>query len=452
MANAEQLQYVLIDEWHDCYINEYKQRGYVATLDLSKIKYDYAYTRYWGLNDKPQLIALTDGSTKPLTNVFLSLNAFNGKHRRANTITQLRNVGIDLDCYKLGLTAEEAAKKLQALVYVGRVPNPNLLIRSGNGLQLVYGIAGGLPPTNEMKWIVSYITNELATLLQPLGADFAANTLERVFRLPGTYNAKPGKEKKLVTAEVWNREEHTINSLMEYCTPYLPSNKPVQPRKPKGELKYLDFTKTQGMTTRTLNTARMNDMLRLVRLRNGAIEARNVFTYDYAFMMALMTKDEGAVLTAAFQINDLFDDPQTSKIVERTARNAYKDGRAFWDAFVKNEYSVKGLPRDLVKPKQTRTLIKQHSITLDEQQELSTLISKEVRDERQREAITDKRRAQGVRPMSEYNENRSLLVSSLEAKVANLLTAGLKQKQIAAELNLTAARVSQIVKGIREKS
>lgn len=402
MANAEQLQYILIDEWHDCYINEYKQRGYVATLDLSKIKYNFPFTRYWGLNDKPQLIALTDGTSKPLTNVFLSLNAFNGKHRRANTITQLRNVGIDLDCYKLGLTADEAAKKLQTLVYVGRVPNPNLLIRSGNGLQLVYGIAGGLPPTNEMKWIVSYITNELATLLQPLGADFAANTLERVFRLPGTYNAKPGKAKKLVTAEIWNREEHTLNSLMEYCTPYVPSNKPVAARKPKGELKYLDLTKAQGMTTRTLNTARMNDMLRLVRLRNGAIEARNVFTYDYAFMMALMTKDENAVLTAAFQINDLFDDPQPTKEVNRTALNAFKDGRAFWDAFAKNDYSVKGLPRDLVKPKQTRTLIKQHSITLDEQAELSTLISKELKQARQNEARADKRREAEKATRAEY--------------------------------------------------
>lgn len=444
MANAEQLQYILIDEWHDCYINEYKQRGYVATLDLSKIKYDYPLTCFWGLNDKPQLIAYTDGSTKPLTNVFLSLNAFNGKGKKARDITQIRNIGIDVDCYKLGITADEAARKLQALVHVGRVPNPNLLIRSGNGLQLVYGIAGGLPPTNEMKWIAMYITNEFTTLLQPLGADFASNTIERVFRLPGTYNVKPGKPKKLVTAEVWNREEHTLNSLMEYCTPYVPSSKPVQPRKPKGELKYLDLTEAQGMTLRTLNTARMNDLLRLVRLRNGAIEARNVFTYDYAFMMALMTKDQDAVLTAAFQINDLFDDPQPTKEVNRTALNAFKDGRAFWDAFVKNEYSVKGLPRDLVKPKQTRTLIKQHEVTLEEQYELSTLISKEVREERR----TEQRREKGEVTRAEYLAQQKAHTDSRVDQLREILinNPSITHVEVAEMLGVSTKTIQRLIK------
>jgi len=448
MANAEQLQYILIDEWHDCYISEYKQRGYVATLDLSKIKYDYPFTRYWGLNDKPQLIAYTDGSSKPLTNVFLSLNAFNGKHRRANTITQLRNIGIDLDCYKLGLTADEAAKKVAALVHVGRIPNPNLLIRSGNGLQLVYGLAGGLPPTKEMKWLVTYVTNELTTLLQPLGADFAANTLERVFRLPGTYNAKPGKPKKLVTVEKWNIREYTITELMEYCTPYEPASKPVAARKPKGEVLTLDLTKTQGMTVRTLNAGRLNDFLKLIQLRAGNIEMRNLLTYDYAFTMALMTANESAVLYATQQINDLFDDPQPAKVVERTALNGFKDARKFWKEYANNGYKLQGLPRDLVKPKQTRTLIKQHTITLDEQRELYVTISKEVYDERQREAITDKRRAQGMKPRNEYQASRKAASNDKLEQLRALLAEqpNLSQRKAASLLGCSAATVNALRK------
>ena len=444
MATAEQLQHILLTEWHDCYINDHKQRGYVATLDLSFLKYDYPFTSYWGANDKPQLIALTDGSRKPLTNVFLSLNAFDGKHRRASNLAQIRNIGIDIDCYKLGMTPEAAAKKLEALVFVGRVPNPNLLIRSGNGLQIVYGLAGGLPPTNEMKYLAMYITNELSTILQPLGADFAANTLERVFRLPNTYNEKPGKPKKLVTAEIWNRQECTLTELMEYCTPLEPKKHAHKPRKPKGELKYFDLTKTQGMTVRTLNAGRLNDFLRLVQLRNGAIEMRNLLTYDYAFTMALMTSSEAAVLTAAEQINDKFDDPQPPKTVRRTALNGFKDGRKFWAEYVKNGYKLVGLPKNLIKPKQTRTLIKQHAITLDEQRELGVTISKEIREDRR----TEQRRAQGEVTRAEYLAQQKAHTDSRVEQLRELLKEqpGLSQRKAAEILGVSTKTIQRLSK------
>lgn len=445
MANAKQLQYILIDEWHDCYINENKQRGYVATIDLSKIKYPYAYIRFWGLNDKEKLVAYTDGSLPTLTNVFLSLNAFNGESKKAKDITQIRNIGIDLDCYKLGIDANEAAEQLQQLIFAGSVPNPNLLIRSGNGLQLIYSIAGGLPPTKEIKWLVMYVTNELSALLEPLGADYASNTLERVFRLPGTFNAKPGKPKRLVTVEIWNHEECTLDSLLAYCKPIERSKKTVQARKSNGELKYFDLTQVQGMTTRTLNAGRMNDMLRLVQIRNGAIEARNIFTYDYAFLMSLLTDNESSVLGAAYQINDKFDDPQKSKVVERTARNAFKDGRTFWKAFEENEYKTRGLPKELIKPKQTRTLIKQHSITLDEQRELSTLISKEVREERR----TETRRKNGVKSRKEYEENRKAASDEKLEKLRELLNENPKLSQRKAALILGCS--TKTIQRLRQK-
>jgi len=444
MAAAEQLQHILLTDWHDCYINDHKQRGYVATLDLSFLKYDYAYTRFWGANDKPQLITLTDGSRKPLTNVFLSLNAFNNKQRRASNLSQIRNIGIDLDCYKLGITPDAAVKKLQALVFVGRIPNPNLLIRSGNGLQLVYGLAGGLPPTNEMKFVATYITNELSTILQPLGADFAANTLERVFRLPNTYNVKPDKPKKLVTAEIWNQQEYTLTQLMEYCTPLEPRRSPVEPRKQKGELRYFDLTKTQGMTLRTLNAARLNDMLRLVQLRDGAIEMRNLLTYDYAFTMALMTNDETAVLSAAEQINDKLDDPQPVKTVRRTAANGFKDGRKFWTEYVKNEYKLTGLPKNLVKPKQTHTLIKQHSITLDEQRELDVTISPAIKLERK----TNKRREAGVKPRDEYLAEQKAQTDDKLEQLRQLIAEqpNLSQRKLAALMGCSVGTINNLRK------
>lgn len=451
MAIAEQLQHILLNDWHDCYINEHKQRGFVATIDLSKIKYDYAFTRFWGANDKAKLVALTDGSSKPLTNIFLSLNAFQGGKRRASNLAQIRNIGIDLDCYKLGITPEQAVESLKGFIFEGRIPNPNLLIRSGNGLQLILSLAGGLPPTNEMKYMATYITNELSAILEPLGADYAANTLERVFRLPGTFNVKPNKPKKLVTAEIWNREEYTLTQLMDYCKPLEPKKRPSQPCKVKGEIKYIDFTKTSGMTLRTLNSARMSDFLRLIQLRGGNIEMRNLMTYDYAFTMALISDNEQAVLTAAQQINDQFDDPQSVKTVTRTARNGFKDARKFWDEYVKNEYKLTGLPRELVKPKQTRTLIKQHSITLEEQRELDVTISHDVKLERKNEQTQAKRRAEGIRSMDIYNAERKEQTNNKIDKLRSLLAdqPDLSQRKLANILDCSVGYINKLIKQLK---
>lgn len=448
MTAIGKIQTIYLDEWIDCYINDGKQRGYVATLDLSKIKYDYAYTKFWGGNDKQQLYALTDGSRAPMTNVFLSLNAFDGKQRRVSSLQQIRNIGIDLDCYKLGIEPAAAIECVKELIYVGKLPNPNVIIRSGNGVQLAYSIAGGLPPTVQMKWLALYITNQLSERLVDLGADFAANTLERVFRLPGTYNVKPGKPKRLVTAEVWRKLEYNLDELLEYCKPLDASKRRVPRSKPKGERIALPLLKTQGNTLRSLNTGRLNDFLKLIELRAGNIELRNVLTYDYAFTLALTNSSEAAVIYATQQINDLLDDPQPIKEVMRTAKNAYKDARKFWTEFAKNDFKQIGLPRDLIKPKKTATLIKQYQITEAEQAEMHVTIAAAVKYDRK----IAKRRDNGMSSREQYLAEQQARTSEVEKNVQKLLAEGLKQKQIAIELNLTAARVSQIVKRLKQKS
>ncbi|HEY4622646.1 MAG TPA: AsnC family protein, partial [Solibacillus sp.] len=263
----------LIDEWHGFYMNPTKNHGMVATLDLSKIIYNEPKTFWWTYESLGKLLSIAERD-KPYSNVYLSLNAFrevNGAmKRKASHLAQIRNIGIDLDCYKLGISPAECKEQLIALIAHAKLPNPNLLINSGNGVQLIYGIEGGAAPTNEIKWLVMYITRELNGQLIHLGADFQCCTLERVFRLPGTFNKKPNMPKKLVTAEVWNQKEWTLNELMEYVKPY----KPVQKRSKLRTVTPLRGFKKGMRTLPQMNMARANDLLNLVRLRNGEIENR----------------------------------------------------------------------------------------------------------------------------------------------------------------------------------
>lgn len=389
----------LLEEWHESYISDSKQRGFVATLDLSFKKYNYPYQSYWGLNDKGKLVAIANRNEKRLTNVFLSLNAFEPKNgqlkRRVDHLAQIRNIGVDIDCYKVGLSVDEAIEKLKTLIYQSKMPNPNLLIRSGNGIQLIYSIENGAAPTDQIKWLTSYITTQLTANVMILGADFSTNTLERVFRLPGTYNEKPNKPKKIVEVEIWRQLEYSLQELYEYCTPYERS-------KVKTKVIPLPGYKTHGNHVKALNLARCSDFIKIVEIRNGDIDKRNVLTYDYCFALTLNDLSQLEVVEAAKQFDGSFNTPQKINTVKRTAKSAYKDATTFWKAFSDNGYSMRGLDKNLIKPKKNSTLIDHHDITDHEQAFLNVIIDASEKYNRK----VSKRRAAGVKERSEYEKDR----------------------------------------------
>lgn len=393
----------LIDEWHGFYMNPTKNHGMVATLDLSKITHSEPKQFFFSYDSLGKLLSITERD-KPYSNVYLSLNAFrevNGAiKRKASHLAQIRNIGIDLDCYKLGITPADCKDELFKLIAHSKIPNPNLLINSGNGVQLIYSIQGGAAPTEEIKWLVMYITRELNGQLIHLGADFQCCTLERVFRLPGTLNKKPNMPTKLVTADIWNQKEWTLNELMDYVKPY----KPVKKRSKLRTVTPLRGFKKGMRTLPQMNMARANDLLNLVHLRNGEIENRNILCYDYAFALALgsdMSRLE--IHTAVLQMDSSFSHQQKRNVLKSTVKSALDDAETFWRAFEENNYRVEGLDNKLVKPKRTSTIIQQQSITDGEMEMMDVLIGK-AEIERRR---TEKRRSNGEKTMEQYNAERA---------------------------------------------
>lgn len=434
----------LIDEWHGFYMNPTKNHGMVATLDLSKIIYNEPKTFWWTYESLGKLLSIAERD-KPYSNVYLSLNAFrevNGAmKRKASHLAQIRNIGIDLDCYKLGISPAECKEQLIALIAHAKLPNPNLLINSGNGVQLIYSIEGGAAPTNEIKWLVMYITRELNGQLIHLGADFQCCTLERVFRLPGTFNKKPNMPKKLVTAEVWNQKEWTLNELMEYVKPY----KPVQKRSKLRTVTPLRGFKKGMRTLPQMNMARANDLLNLVRLRNGEIENRNILCYDYAFALALgsdMSRSE--IHTAVLQMDSSFTSQQKRNVLRTTVKSACDGAEKFWRAYEKNNYSMAGLDKGLVKPKQTRTIINQQSITDAEQDMLEVLIGKDEKLRRKYEKRYDK----GMQTMEQYNVKRAEKVSDNLEKLRKLRENNPKasQRKLAEMMGVSQSTIRNLVK------
>lgn len=435
-----------IKDWHNAYLSPTKRRGAVAVVQWNETKDGRTVeNRQWITpTNTTDLIKKTDGTYKRLTNAFLTLNAFqkvNGQtERRTANLAQIRNIGVDIDCYNVGMTPQQAENIIQDMIIQHEIPNPNLVIWSGNGLQLVYSIEGGAAPS--LAWLTKHITAQLVVKTAQIGADAACTDLTRVFRLPGSYNAKPGKETKLVRVELWRTLEYDLSELYAYCEPLEHRKKRIS----RPNLYPLPKQSDMGHKLRSLNLTRINDFYKLINLREGNIENRNVMLYDFAYCFGLQTDQEDAVIQQASRMNDALDDPLNLMEVERVAKNAFKDARTFWKAYVDNGY--RALPfranDGVIKPKKNDTLIEHHSITADEMKELQTIING---NEKQARRVA-KRRAAGMKTLEEHNNNqkqqkaqRLYLLAKLKAE-----NPGATQQQLAGLMGVSIRTVKSYLK------
>ncbi|PFT89352.1 replication protein [Bacillus thuringiensis] len=386
MSEAIQLSQIetYIEEWHECYLSELKKTGYVVTLDLSKEEHKQIW---YGLNDLEHFLR---NSRLSLKDVYVSLNAFLHGSRKTSDLRQIRNIGVDLDFYKLGLTREHVMEELNRLIAKGTIPCPNVTLH-GRGMQLIYSISGGAAPI--MGYMAQYITNNLIKSLMHIGADGACSDLSRVFRLPHSVHSKTGKQ---IEVDIWTKREYQLMELYEYVPPM----EKKRPTRRKGIIETLPAPKGV-MTLYSLNTARKVDLEKIVEMRRGNIEHRNDMTYIYAFTTALIVKQQHATVEMAIQLNDRFTDPQPHKEVRRTATRAYKDAITFFDALADNKFKMDKLPKGLIKPMKNVTVLEKLNINLtqDEKEHMSTLLDKA---ENQRRDTLRKREKRGSVTREEY--------------------------------------------------
>jgi len=430
MSEAIQLSQIetYIEEWHECYLSELKKTGYVVTLDLSKEEHKQIW---YGLNDLEHFLR---SSRLSLKDIYLSLNAFVHGSRKTSDLRQIRNIGVDLDFYKLGLTREHVMEELNRLIAKSTIPCPNVTLH-GRGMQLIYSISGGAAPI--MGYKAQYITNHFIKALMHLGADGACSDLSRVFRLPHSVHSKTGKQ---IEVDIWTKREYQLRELYEYVPPM----EKKRPTKRKGIIETLPAPKGV-MTLYSLNTARKVDLEKIVEMRKGEIDHRHDITYIYAFTTALIVKHQGATVDMTLQLNDRFTEPQKTREVERTAKDAYKDAITFFDAYAKNDFEMKGLPRNLIKPMKNTTVMDKLNLNLtqDEIENLTTLISK---GEKQRRDTVKKRAQRGSVTRDKYlaQEQEKKVDQLTQLKEVMEIHPKASQRQLARILGISESYVRKL--------
>jgi len=386
---------------------------------------------------------------------YITQATFTKANRRKVNVASLGQMFVDLDYYHATNPVVKSASPEKVLdLALARcdsvgLPHPSIVMFSGRGIYLKW-LHENLPAKVVKKW--EWAQQYLNQLFADLGSDSNAKDVSRVLRLEDTVNHKTGMVAEVMTLTTINGSVAQYKFSDQLCSVLLPrTDEEVKAFKEKAKSWntkktgiILDSKSVFGY--KRLNHARYLDIIKLCDMRFGLGGAedgqRDQFLWIACNYFALANKANRNLdmWQEFYQIAALIA-PDWNQAKIRSSLGIifgkYKDSQAGKTiAFAGKEY-------DPLFTHKTTTLIDDLRITIDEQRQLSTLISKQVKGERdadyQKRKREEERKALGKLSRSEQKEHT-------EAAVINLLKQGYKGKDIAEKLGITPARVSQIKK------
>ena len=326
--------------------------------------------------------------------VFFSQNTFYRKARRIETIRQLRSLYVDLDFYIFNYDPQWILGKLEYEFYRQSIPEPNLIIFSGQGIVLIWMIEP-VPYMALPLW--QAVQNYLIEQLKPLGGDPKAADAARIFRLAGSTSSKNGNQ-----VEVQYRHDYRY-TLRDIQHDYLPELTPKKEKPKPGRKKKV----VHLFNIYSLHNARLRDLDRLVTMRNGEMEGyRETTLFLYRYWSCCFTGDPEEALHQTLEFNQTFTRPLSRKEAVRATVSAQKAWMAKSDKDANDRAKAMGYPGAGYRISNAK-LIDWLGITPEEQRHLQTIIGPKEKRARDLKAKEEKRRAEGIRPMAEYNQERA---------------------------------------------
>ena len=375
--------------------------------------------------------------------VFFSQNTFYRKSRRIETIRQLRSLYVDLDFYIFNYDPEWILGKLELEFYQQTIPEPNLIIFSGQGIVLIWMIE---PVPYKALPLWQAVQNYLIKELKPLGGDPKAADAARVFRIAGSTSSKNGNEVRV------NYRHDYRYTLRDIQYEYLPELTPQKKAKPGRKTKILHL-----FNVYSLHGARLRDIAKLVELRQGEMEGyREITLFLYRYWTCCFTGDPTEALQQTLDFNQGFTSPLSQREARKATESAQTAYAAKSDKEANERAKAMGYPGAGYRISNAK-LIDWLGITEDEQRHLSTIIGPKEKNRRKREAyhadpepkkqaVAAYRRSKGVKARDEYlfieaqkSQDKLSILREIIAADPNL-----SNRQIAKTMNISEAYVRKL--------
>lgn len=356
---------------------------------------------------------------------WLSQAEFTRPNRRCVNLARLPLLFCDLDCYTK--SPESALSSLLWLCDEAAFPHPSVVIFSGRGLQPKWLLDRPLPRWALPRW--NAVQSKLVDMLESIDADPRAKDASRVLRLNATTNTKSGEMVRVIHITT-NPQGNPIQYGFEYLAEFLlPNSRDVYDKKKQNhpytdnekeaivlarkarqsdydalkkrkQLKLIDGGKTSGLNRfsgRQLAWHRLEDIRKLVEIRGGISPGQGMSTLFWSINFLLLSGatnssqmwQEAIELCQQYGFGEFHRRDELSTLYSKA--KAYEAGKMV--TFGGQEYPPLYTPKN-------QSLIDIFAITSDEQMQLRTIISKDMKKERDAVRKRSMRHAKGENMMT----------------------------------------------------
>jgi hypothetical protein len=159
------------------------------------------------------------------------------KYHSAETLSHLCACYADIDCYRAGLTVDDAVGRLIDADKAGRIPAPSIVVESGRGVWVLWLLQDRNNPDQAHKgaWLDNPLDHQLLyrkiqrsihAALVDIGCDPLGTDAARHIRMDGSLNTK---SEELVRWWMWGRGNSAVSyTLKDLATFFqIPTEKPV---------------------------------------------------------------------------------------------------------------------------------------------------------------------------------------------------------------------------------
>lgn len=373
--------------------------------------------------------------------VYFSQNTFYKPQRSIENIRQLRSLYIDLDFYLFNYDPSWVLGKLEHEYFGQTVPDPNIILFSGQGIVLIWFID---PAPHKALPLWQAVQNNFLKKLKDLGGDPNASDAARIFRFDGSINSKNGAE---VHAEYRHDYRYALRQLQFDYLPEL--NDEINP--PKKRKRGRKKKVAQLFNIHKLHYARLLDIVKLIEIRNYNVNGhREVFCFLYRYWLCCYTNDLDESLNQTMTLNLQFTDPLTAKEVERATRSAEKAWKAKNNEEADRFAKEKGYPGAGYNIS-NKKLIHWLDINEEEITHLQTIIDASEKNRRKRIANMEMRREQGIKPREEYikGQHKQTENKLIKLKEAIKDNSQVTNRELSTLLDVSPRRIMQLKKLIR---
>lgn len=413
-------------------------------------------------------------------NNYLSVSTFKSSRSRCEAnVKEVKRLYLDMDAHDNPINLDEA-KLLSDYMMDNwfdecELPEPNYIIFSGRGVQVLFTIDGC---TNVTEW-KPYQTALLKTC-QKLLKDLKEHSLSeasivaiehepeidmlkdaaRVHRVPDTTNLKSNVAAKLL----YQNEDHvyTLNELNTNYEAFSDDNLVTEEKKKKTQKKNksepterdvdlsgIDMNEKQGIDPHFFEIIektikpRLSDLETLIKLRNGAgIDfgyRNNLIAIAIPTLVSCGCKND-EVIEEAHRINALFNKPLKNAEVNDWLNSCLKKKE------IVSADGVKGVGRVYYRF-YTNTIIEKLQITKEEQEAMKVLCDEALKKKRSRERQKDVQNANRREVYKEKTADKRKAKEERNSRIHELSADGMSVRQIAKQLGVNASTVSRVLNG-----